>query len=338
MQEDTQKKEDLTADDLGMLDPALEDAGKTDEELWGDLEKAENGKPAHEPDAAADFETPPDDGEDDGTPEDEPADAGTDTGTPDIWAGASPEQRHAFEEAQKRASEAEHRLRSDDGRVSSLQKKINRLTEDLQSRKPDANGRQRNETATEALGRLKTDYPEIAELLDPVLASVRGDVTALSDAETKRIQTAQRDLDESRTELASIANNNARTVEQAHPGYERFLVENQQAFVAWVEDQPRAIREAAYANAQFVADPSAAIDVINRFKAHINPPAQMPDTDRKNADPQNNPLNDRRRRQLDASASPQRSARRPAVSGVPEDGDPQAIWDAFEAHEQAKRA
>lgn len=337
---ETQKKDDLTADDLDLLDPALEDAGKTDDELWSDFEAAQepsDGKSDDASKADADFETPPEDDEDQGKAEDEPADAGKSEDAPDIWANASPEQKLAFEEAQKRASELEHRLRSDDGRVSSLQRKINRLQEDLKSREPEKGNR--NETATEALGRLKSEYPELADMLNPVLDSVRGDVTALSDAEKKRLETTRRDLQESQSELANIATSNAREVETTHPGYEQFLADNREAFVAWVDDQPRAIREAAYANAEYVANPAAAIEVINRFKAHINPPAEdtgkQPDND---AGTQTQPLNDRRKRQLDASASPQRSARRPATSGVPDTEDEQAIWDAYEAQESAKRA
>lgn len=338
MQEDTQKKEDLTAEDLDLIDPALEDAGKTEEEIWNEFE------PGDEP-TDTDASKPADDVLDDeeGKTEEKPAEASKPEDAPDIWANASPEQRAAFEEAQKRATDFEHRLRSDDGRVSSLQRKINRLQEDLKNR-PSDTGKQRNETATEALGRLKSEYPEIAEMLDPVLENVRGDVTDLSNAEKKRLETTQRDLQESQTELAGIANANARAVETAHPGYKEFLAENSDAFLAWVEDQPRAIREAAYANAQYVANPAAAIEVINRFKATIQPPADQGKQTGKEPDPgpegetQTQQPNDRRRRQLDASASPSRSARRPATSGVPEDGDPQAIWDAFEAQEEARRA
>lgn len=332
-----QKKENLTAEDLGMLDPALEDAGKSEEEIWNEL-KSGNADPddagdddltGSDEEANTEGKTDP---QGDGTGKTAEAAPVDNTGEPDdIWANASDDQRKAFEEAQKRATELEHRLRSDDGRVSSLQRKINKLQEDLKSRGSD-DGRQRNETATEALGRLKAEYPEIAEMLDPVLSSVRGDVTALSDAEKKRVETARRDLDESTRELAAIADTNARTVEQAHPGYEQFLQENSQAFMAWVEDQPRAIREAAYANAQYVANAPQAIDVIARFKEHMNPPdaGKQPDAGQEpDQGAQTQPLNDRRKRQLDASASPQRSTRRPATSGVPESGDPQMIWDAL---------
>lgn len=325
---EAQDQTTLTADDLKMLDPALEDAGKTDEDLWDEMEP--ESEPSGQDASKSDNDAFLDD-ETEGKPDDAPADAGQSDGTPDIWANASPEQWEAFKETQKRILDLEHRLRSDDGRVSSLQRKINRLQEDLQNQQ--ANSGNRNETATQALGRMKEEYPEIAELLDPVIGSVRGDITALSAAEKRRLETTHRDLQESTHELATIATNNAREVDSVHPGYEKFLAENGQAFARWVEDQPLAVRQAAYANAEFVADPAAAIDVINRFKAAFEPSA--------GGDPRpagnQTPPNDRRRRQLDASASPSKSARRPATSGVPEDGDPQAIWDAFEAQESARR-
>lgn len=330
MTEETQK--DITAEDLSLLDPALEDAGKTEEDFWNDLESKEAPANGSAPDADENKE--PEAKAEEKPGDAKPADAGKVEEKPDIWGTASPEQRAAFEEAQRRASEAEHRLRSDGGRVSSLQRKINSLQEALKA-KPGTDAR-RNQTATEALGRLKTEYPEIADLLDPVLSSVRGEVTDLSNAEKQRIAVAQRDLNESVNEYATIVTNNARTVEQAHPGYEKFLLDNQQAFLAWVEDQPRAIREAAYANAQHVVDAPSAIDVIQRFKAHITPGAKV-DTAQPGTKTETQPLNGKRERQLAASASPQGGGRRPTTTGIPDTDDEQAIWNAMEAQEQARR-
>lgn len=337
MTEDTKTKEapeTITADDLNLLDPALEDAGKTDEDLWNDLESKETPEGAAKAgeDTGDDLET--------AEVETKPAEkAGKDETKPDIWANASPEQRAAFEEAQRQVADMEQRLRRSGGSVSGLQRKINSLQEALKA-KPGNRDARRDQTATEALGRLKTEYPEIAELLDPVLNSVRGDVTDLSNAERKRVEAATRDLNDSVNELSAIASQNARMVETAHPGYEKYLLENQQKFLAWVEDQPRAIREAAYANAQYVVDAEKAIDVINRFKASITPPAKVPANGAQPApNPETQSLNDKRQRQLAASASPQGNGnRRPATSGIPEDGDPAAIWAAFEEQERRKSA
>ena len=78
---------------------------------------------------------------------------------------------------------------------------------------------------------------------------------------------------------------------------------------------------------QAIVDPYSAIDTLDAFKAFVD--ANQPPPQGAAPAAVNQGLNPRRAAQLAGSASPYAAGSRPTVSGIPQDGDEQAIWNAF---------
>ena len=118
-----------TADDLALLDP-LADAGKDDGELWNELERAENPN-------GLTAETSPDTGDmdaidplqgQDGDPAAIAEPSGvTDAQGEDIWADAPDHLKSAYETLKQERDEFENKFKSNNGRISAYQKRIDDL-------------------------------------------------------------------------------------------------------------------------------------------------------------------------------------------------------------------
>lgn len=321
---------ELAADDLKLVE-ALTDAGKDDAELWDEFSEAESDAPAATKPSDDDAQDWPSDDEPpaEETGEPDPAPAATDEAAtddqPDVWASAPPELKEAYETERKAREKAEQRLKSDEGRVAAYQRRYEDLLKAAQPRP-----RTEHKSPREALAKLAEDYPELAGPLSEAFEATEARLNETEQVEKSRQEAA-------RQELSQLVDAETAKVAEAHPGYAEFLNANGAAFAAWVEDQPRTVREAAYRNAQWIANAEEAIGIIERFKAHIAPPADKPAAQaRPEPKAQTQPLNDRRARQLGATASP-RSSSRPTVSGVPESGSDEEIWAAFDAKEAAEQ-
>lgn len=290
--------------------PPVAEQIKTEEEIWSEIQAEK------EPATAASEQQPA------AAPEPAPV-SEPDPAAPaaDIWANATPEQKAAFEAAQADAAEKEKRLRSSYGRVSALQRKINAAQPSREA-----------SNARDEIAGIRNDYPEIAEPLTKALDKIDGKLDHLSKAETSDVEAA-------RTELAGIVEQEASRLAARHPDYVAVLKANGPAFKAWVDDQPLRIRQAAVRNAENIFDADGAIEVVEGFKKHLGldkAPAPAP-TPAPAPSPASQPtLDDRRQRQIAASASPQRSGGRATVSGIPAEGDEDAIWNAIQAEKAQK--
>lgn len=343
-----EKDEALGADDLNLIDPNLADEAKDEAEIWDEMEAEETGTaPKDENDTS---ETGDEDAElaaqgftdenegDSGAkvPDEENGSGGTSdedgsqNNENDIWANAPPELKAAYEELAKKHEDLDHRMKSDDGRVAALSRQIDDLRAQLTKPPADeADGKDDGDkpSVQEALKELGEDYPEVAEVLERISGDLDAKVSRLSAAEESRHKAAQ-------DQMAAHVEIEGNKVEEAHPGYVAFVKENVDAYLAWVDDQPKRIRDAAAANDGAIVDAAAAIEVIDGFKKHLGiEPAKAPAND-----PEPDPkLNDKRQRQLNGSASPRKPGGKAVVSGIPEDGDEEAIWNAMEEAEERER-
>lgn len=89
--------------------------------------------------------------------------------TVDIWADATDEQRTAMEAVRRERAEIEHRYKSDEGRVSALQRKINDL-EAIQHQAPVVAPAQ-PPVSEEGIDSFREDYPDIANAVDKMVQS-----------------------------------------------------------------------------------------------------------------------------------------------------------------------
>ena len=88
--------------------------------------------------------------------------------TTDIWANATEEQRAAMEAVRRERAEIEHRYKSDEGRVSALQRKIN----DLEARQqPAPVAISQAPVSDEGIDSFREDYPDIANAVDKMVQS-----------------------------------------------------------------------------------------------------------------------------------------------------------------------
>lgn len=252
----------------------------------------------------------------------------------DIWANATPEQRAAIEAARSQNEQLESRDRRLRGQVSALQRQINELStgQGSATRKP-AGG-----TDEQADGFLASDdwksfegeYPEVAGPLGKVISSLQDTITtqgkilsAIGDDRQKEALNEQGSL-----------------LEERHPGWQGMMQSNQETFVDWLNHQPRHIREAAVRNADDVVDAEEAADVVGRFKAWMavhnkdNGQGEGQTADERstesNGKNQTQPeLSGKRKLQLESTTGA-RGKGPGAATGIPENGDPEVMWNSFE--------
>lgn len=311
----------VEASDLDLIDDKLADGTKDDAELWNEIAAAD--KPA-EPAIAADTDIPFE-----GENADEPAKEGATpaateaAAAPDIWASAPPELKAAYDALKGEKTKIENDHKAVSGRVSAYQRKYEQLAKAAQPVKKDE-----TVSPTKAIEALMTDYPEIAGPLKEALGAIEGKLDNLDNAQESLRKDAE-------TELLTLIDDETARLEEKHPDWLETLKANGTAFAAWVEDQPRRIREMAYRNADAIVDADETAEVVSQFKTFLGKPA-TPET---RTEPKNptTPLSDRRERQLAATSSPTKQGGRPVVSGIPEDGDPEQIWKAFDAVDQQKQ-
>lgn len=237
----------------------------------------------------------------------------------DIWEGASPEQRAAYEAL-------ERKFKSVHGRANAFQRRY----EDLRAAAEPRIRLNDRKSPKAAIAAIKDDYPEIAEPLIEALEPIEERLNEQTAAETRRLEAAQHELNEFVGQQEAL-------LAERHPDWLETLGGHKDEFAAWIEDQPRRIRDAAKRNGDTIADAEEAAEIVALFKEHLTGEPQIAAA--QDIQTNRNPLDDRRARQLGASQFPSgRGPARPLVSGIPREGDPQQIWNAFEEMDRRKAA
>lgn len=263
----------------------------------------------------------------------------------DIWANATPAQQAAYKAAQEEAQKGVQYKRSQEGRIASLQRKVDELV-----RAPAASAagkKDKQDVADDILNDpdlLKTakEYPEIAgpfiKIIGKLLQQQTGQAKFLTAIGDERRQTA---MDEQKDYLTT-----------EHSDWE--AVAEREEFTPWLNAQPRHIREAFHRNATDIVDGQEAADVIGRFKDHLRANGQYQDaqqpsdgkaqqqngTQAGNGNGNGQQLDAKRQRQY-SSASSTRTRGPGVAAGIPEEGDPKAIWkqmDELDARAAQQRA
>lgn len=233
--------------------------------------------------------------------------AAAESGEGDLWADADPKLKAAYEAAEQRARENEQRFRSREGREAALQRQIDQLRrggnqEEEQPRKP-LKDLLKKETVEE-LGR---DYPDLAPVLETLAAAV------------ERLDGVDQQLGEVRsTAVAAATSGEEKALIAAVPNW--LELAKDERFVAWVEDQPKKVRDTVADNWDAITDASAAAEVFTSFAEHIG--AKKPDEGAGGGG------SGKRERQAQG-ARPTRTTPIPAASG--ESDDPEKIFAAAAA-------
>lgn len=306
-----------------------------DQKAWDEfdqLDKQEDEAAAPPEDKATPVETS--DEEEIATLDDPPKADETAGQEDDIWTEATDAQRDAFKAAQGRASVAEAQDRRTRGSISGMQRQINELSGQLADKaKPgeDTDGQAETDDEWDAFAK---EYPEVA-----------GPVEKRLNAKDEKIDTLSRSLAAvSDTHKANLYERNEERLATQHSDWEVVMgVQGSQKdpaavtqaadkFADWLGQQPAYLQQAAIRNSDFIVDPEEAAHVIGIYKlangigqkepASGDGKEPAPDT------PQPKALSEKRKRQIESSATPRTRGPGPVTTGIPD--DPKGAWDAFE--------
>lgn len=324
------------------------EAATSEAEIWKEFEAAErdgaasntddatppadagshgdDGKEGDEPKSPAADDPKPGEGDRAGSKSDEGGKGKTeDPPKPDPWANASPELKEQFERVTREKAELEGRLSGQDRKIRQLS------TENLQLRggkgNPAGGGKKDDQPKSgPKLDKLKADYPDIAETIEEVVSDIRKDIEPVKG----QVQQFSRE----RSELLLDANQEA--LLQAHPDFVEQT--SGKTFAEWLHRQPENIKAMVRNNNDGIVNLDEAKSVMTLFKAENGiplKPAPQPATADGGGGKSENKLPDKRERQMEGAATGKSRSSPPITSGVPEDGDPKALWDAWDREEKA---
>lgn len=212
-------------------------------------------------------------------------------------------------EAIKAAYEAEaEKARRAAGHQSVLQRRLNEL--EAQRAKPKEPEQPKTEEVDDEFSRLQEEYPEIA---GPLLKQV----SKLNETIGQQRQVLDQLMaDRDSRERATLQATDAELLSE-RPDFYETLRGNADKFRDWIDnDAPVRFSRVVRDNEKGIKDVQASVEVYDAFLRHLG----------KEPAPQ---MSSRRQRQLASTAAP-RTKGPSAVSGIPADGDPQALWDAID--------
>ena len=289
-------------------DPAPEAGSdvQSPEEIWNEINGIETGEQpeqAADPDPideeeeqAADPEAP------EPEPEPEPKAEDTDSETPD--------------KLREQIEKLTHQVNSERGRSRGLNRKYERTQSELREAKAELaalRSPDEDESEKEQLAKAREEYGDV---LDPVLKKMDR-----ADEANRRLAKVQEDRVKSLTQEASdLAREEADIFRSEHPKGFEYLKEHHAELRAWVDDQPKADRDAFRRNERTITDGAEAALLLSKFMAHKAAPT-----------PENRPdpkTTSRRRRQLAGARTVRSSGSTPVTAdAMPPDDDPEAIWN-----------
>lgn len=236
--------------------------------------------------------------------------------TQDIWQNATEEQRAAYQAALAERETLSTKVNRLIGQVSAADRQLARLRNQSgatpgqqQGDSGQDSGNAADPFEAEDIKRWREEYGEIA---DPVLKLLKSQAAEIAALKAPVAEVAQER--EAQVRTAEIE-----TFTKAHPDWETYV--NDQRYPQWLEQQPKAVREAAQ-RAINVEDGAEAAWLLTQFKLSIGAGGTSPGTQQQQNGGRHTPsLTDlKRQRQLGAGRDGGGSAA-PMQSGVPDDFD-----------------
>lgn len=326
-----------TGDGQKPEDQAQQGAGAGDE---FDAEAAFNafadsrdgGSKASDADATGD--SPADDSKDPAPAATKPDDAASAAKPDDLWTGVPEDVRNRL------SAHYEQRERTERGRVAALQRRLNEVERGVKPATPAAAAAPEPNEA-EVLGKiadnpklkkLAEDYPDIADAVAEAAREGARAALSITGHKLDRVaKTSEQILADRQAGEEAHLKEQLRLIKTEHNDFEEVVKDP--GFYAWVDDQPREVREIFQANAKDIVDAKAAGQLLAGYKASRTGSSQPrdaspapsgandrgdPSAARQPASPNNIP--DRRRSQLQGSLGA-RSRVVPVADGLPEDPD-----------------
>ena len=246
----------------------------------------------------------------------------------DPYAGMDEATANHFKAIEQSNKDLQHRIKSDDGRVSTFQKQVNALNERLASmEKPEVSKEDIAEAMStgEKWDEFKEDYPDIAEAFDERLNAAISNQNEHIDTTLAPViqQKAYDDMEDGYNKVAEVYPEWQNAVKEVH-------------FDEWLTSQPAAVQ--TLAESDDAKDASSLIGLYDNHRiANKLPSLKVAPDDDLGGDEIDTAteLELKRQRQLDAGMSvPSRNAR--IVTSGDETGD--TFTDAFAAYAKRKDA
>lgn len=234
----------------------------------------------------------------------------------DIWAKASPELRAAHD-----AEMAALRKTANDAKAYAG--RMRKQAEELKASAPREADKPGSKKVGDILKEGLAEYPEMAKPVSDALAPIEKQLERLDRFEASERALKQEEIDEH-------IRSQQRLLEAAHPGWEKEYIDgpNGKKFADWIRspDRPvKYVKTVFETNNERIYDASAAIEVFDAFKASLTPTSTPPAND----GGQTQELSAKRAAQLEGTRTPRTAGGAPRVSGIPKEGDPEAIWRAI---------
>lgn len=272
-------------------------------------------EPAKKEDEAGQGQDAPPAGEAEGKP---PA---SQESTDDIWANADPKFREAFQSERDKAVRLEQQLRTQDGRLSSAQRQLNQLRQQLAPKRDAEGAAEEGKEAKdeeERLKQLREEYPDVAAPLLDKIAKLEGVVGSLTTQTQVSLEAEGEAL--TAREEAKLLERHSDWGDYGEKG------KSNKEFVEWVMRQPRYIIEGVQRNGSEIVDSVEVSDILDRFKKETGRIADQAQRDA---------IVRKRENQLEAARQP--ANRQPAVASGSED-DFSSEWNRLKAIDQRKAA
>lgn len=202
----------------------------------------------------------------DGEPGDEPGDEPSEE---DIYAGMSDETKAKFIAMEEQNKDLNHRLSSDAGRVSGLQRKINGMEKEIQGiRAGDTSGDQPDKKQiAEAMGgtdeeweAFSEDYPEVAKAIDSRLDKAGQATQETIDSTLTPIKEQQ--ARDAQKEVADATQASADQVSETYPAWTEAVQKPE--FASWLDNQPPGVQSLTDSD-----DPQDASALIGLYDSHL---------------------------------------------------------------------
>lgn len=291
------------------------------QEIWNELEAADNGEEVSRAELTRD-EEPPADLEAEAV-ETAPQAAEVEVPAPSV-ANATDAQTPdlATENArlQKELGELKGRFSGQGRKIQSLIAERDRLQGQISEAQSLT-----SEEDKQAMDQAAADYGDIISPVAKQMTALEKQVDVLTGDRTARVE----ELD---GEISDRLAEEGQKLLEAHPDFNQVASQNKELLDRWIQDQPKALRDAYEVNSQHIVDAEGASMVMTNFKAALAAASEGSDP----TPPPSNKQAKRDRQMAGAQAAPGRS--QPATTNTvdPNSPDRQAHWDEFEERDQRR--
>lgn len=233
-------------------------------------------------------------------------------------------------ELQSQIDRLTHSLKSEQGRTASQRRQVETLRSQMAEAEQSAPSDDNEEKLTarrEKMDKAKEDYGDVVSPLVETIEELQAQMGNLGKRDAQN-------LEDKKTQLASIVQEQESVLTAEHPDWNEVLSANKATFDVWIEDQPKAVRDAYARNSGDIVDGNEASLLVSQFKQSLLSASgfdeSASDTNK------NDRAAARRKRQIDGSRSTRSGSSRATSEPAPNGEDAQATWNYFERRDQKK--